>query len=194
MIFKRFGVCNILLEIYFQNLSNGILQASKIQTFQLVGQKNKFALEFLSSRCPTLFGETCGNQGRARWKWHVLWAMIWSKHIEGGYVKKRVLWALHSGKGCILSPQKNFIKHLSKRQFFAIDLCLFLPGHLSCFSHCKTRWTMSIHILGLENCVWGPRPSWSLCHFCLSVNQSGHGTNSTTNQHSYNAMGRFHGP
>jgi hypothetical protein len=36
----------------------GILQAPKFQTLQLVEQKKKFALKFLSFRCPKLFGET----------------------------------------------------------------------------------------------------------------------------------------
>ncbi len=59
-IFKSSRACNIPSKMYSQDLSNGILQAPKFQTFQLVDQKNKSALEFLSFRCPTLFGETCG--------------------------------------------------------------------------------------------------------------------------------------
>ena len=55
-------MCNIPLEIYFQDLSKGIIQAPKFQTYQLVDQNNKFALKFLSSRCPTLFDETCGSK------------------------------------------------------------------------------------------------------------------------------------
>ena len=40
----------------------GIFRAPKFQTSQLVDQKNKYALELLtSSRCPTLFGETHGS-------------------------------------------------------------------------------------------------------------------------------------
>ena len=27
---------------------------------------------------------------------------------------------------------------------------LFLPDHLSCLSQCKTRWTMTMHLLGLD--------------------------------------------
>ena len=49
-----------------------------------------------------------GSQGRERKKWYVLWAMIWSRHIEGMHVsqdslqhtkaEKCVLWALTGGK------------------------------------------------------------------------------------------------
>jgi hypothetical protein len=62
MIFNRFGACNIPLESYSQDLSNDISQARKFQTYQLVDQKSKYAFKFLSSRCPTLFDETCGSK------------------------------------------------------------------------------------------------------------------------------------
>jgi hypothetical protein len=50
-----------MLESYFQDLSSGILQAPRFQALQLVEQKQKHALTFLSFRCPTLFGETRGS-------------------------------------------------------------------------------------------------------------------------------------
>jgi hypothetical protein len=50
-----------MLERYFQDLSNGILQAPVFQELQLIEQKHKFAFKFLSFRCPTLFGETRGS-------------------------------------------------------------------------------------------------------------------------------------
>ena len=40
-------------------------------------------LEFLRSRCPTLFDETCGSLHKAWKNWCVSWAMIWSRYIEG---------------------------------------------------------------------------------------------------------------
>ena len=56
----------------------------------------------------------------------------------------------------------------------------------------------------IEPCQWtsealkrvfcGPRPSWSFCHFFLGVSRSGPRTTSTTNQRSYMALGRLHGP
>ena len=30
--------------------------------------------------------------------------------------------------------------------------CLFLPEHFFCFSHRKTRWTMSVNNIGLNLC------------------------------------------
>ena len=51
---KSFGACNIPLGRH--------LQVLKFQTYQLVDQKNKFALKFLSSRCRTLIDETCGSK------------------------------------------------------------------------------------------------------------------------------------
>jgi hypothetical protein len=59
--YNLFGVCNIPLERYFQDLSNCILQVSKFQTYMFVDQRNKSTLKFLSSRCPTLFDETYGS-------------------------------------------------------------------------------------------------------------------------------------
>ena len=50
------------LMISVRRFSNGILQAHKFQAFLLVEPKNKFALKFLSFRCPTLFGETRGSR------------------------------------------------------------------------------------------------------------------------------------
>ena len=52
-ILKIMGCFIVMLERYSQDLSNGIVQAPKFQTFKLVDTKMKFALEFLSSRCPT---------------------------------------------------------------------------------------------------------------------------------------------
>ena len=51
IIYEFFGAYNILLEKYYQNLSKSILQAPKFQEFKI-----------LSSRCPTLFDETCGSK------------------------------------------------------------------------------------------------------------------------------------
>jgi hypothetical protein len=48
------------LGMYIHDLSNGILHTPEFQTMQLVDQNNESALEFLSSRCPVLFDETCG--------------------------------------------------------------------------------------------------------------------------------------
>jgi hypothetical protein len=55
----NFEECNIKLEMYFQDLSNGVLQSPKFQTFQLGDQKINYALKFLSSRCHALIDETC---------------------------------------------------------------------------------------------------------------------------------------
>jgi hypothetical protein len=43
--------------------------------------------------------------------------------------------------------------------------CLYLPQHLVCLSHGKTRWTMSVDNVGLKIWLWGPRNPWSLWHF-----------------------------
>ena len=72
-------------------------------------------------------------------------------------------------------PQK-IILNLLKRHLSAMGSCLFLLDHLSCLSHYKTCWTMLVHLLGLKYIIWGPRPSWSLCHFFFGVNRSGHKT------------------
>jgi hypothetical protein len=60
--FWNLGACNTLLERYFQDISNGILQAPNFFLKKLVDQKNKYALKFLSFRCPTLFDETYGSK------------------------------------------------------------------------------------------------------------------------------------
>ena len=39
--------------------------------------------------------------------------------------------------------------------FSAMGSWLFLVDHLSCLSHRKTRWTMPVHLLGLENYILG---------------------------------------
>ena len=67
----------------------------KFCIFQLLDGKNKFALKFLSSRCPTLFGETCGSRFKAYKKIQVVCLM--------GYDMIK----LHSGKNCILTHKKN---------------------------------------------------------------------------------------
>ena len=59
---KKIGRVLYYQKYYFQDLSNSVLQAPKFQTYQLVDQKNKYALKFLSSRWPTLFDETCGSK------------------------------------------------------------------------------------------------------------------------------------
>ena len=71
----------------------------------------------------------------------------------------------------------------------------FLPNHLSCLSHCKTRSTMSLKT----------RRPWSMSFedlelhghsdiLYLRVNRNGPGTSSTTNHIFYRALGRLHGP
>jgi hypothetical protein len=42
--FEILGACNTPLERYFQDLSSGILKAPKFLKFQLLNQKNKFAV------------------------------------------------------------------------------------------------------------------------------------------------------
>jgi hypothetical protein len=72
---------------------------------------------------------------------------------------------------------------------------LFLIEHLFCLSHRKTRWTMLVDDVGLKKVVLsGPWILWSLRHLFLSINWSGPGTRSTTNQGFYKALGRLHGP
>ena len=99
----------------------------------------------------------------------------------------------HSGKSCILSPEK-FTKYLSYEYFSAMGPRFFLPYHLSYLSSCKSRWTMLVHLYAFKYVFWGPQPSWSLCHFFLGVNRSGPGTSSTTNQRSYIALRWLLGP
>jgi hypothetical protein len=45
---ENLGACNTPLERYFQDLSSGVLKASKIIKIQLVNQ-NKFAVVFMSA-------------------------------------------------------------------------------------------------------------------------------------------------
>ena len=110
-------------------------------------------LKSLSSRCPTLFGETCGSQfkGYCRKEWCVSWAMIWSRHIASC-----ALWALPCGKSCIWSPpKKNSLKTYYTSMTLPLGPCLFLPNHLFCLSHRKTRWTMSVNYVSLKTCLLG---------------------------------------
>ena len=59
-----------------------------------------------------------------------------------------------------------------------MDPCLFLPYHLFCLSHNKTRWTMLVDNEGLKYVFWGPpfyghsniffpwcKPKWSQNEF-----------------------------
>ena len=55
----------IKTRVYTKDLSNNKLQAPRFQTFEFVDLKNKYALQFLSSRCPTLFDEACGSKFKA---------------------------------------------------------------------------------------------------------------------------------
>ena len=93
-----------------------------------------------------------------------------------------------------LSLPKNIIiyyNHIYLSWVFA----LFLIEHLFCLSHRKTCWTMLVDDVGLKKVVLsGPWILWSLQHLFLSVNWSGPGTPSTTNQGFYKALGRLHGP
>jgi hypothetical protein len=41
----------------------------------------------------------------------------------------------------------------------AMGPCLLLPGHISCLSQRKTRWTMSVHLLGLKIYILGTSTS-----------------------------------
>jgi hypothetical protein len=66
-----------MLESYFQDLSSGILQAPRFQALQLVEQKQKHALTFLSFRCPTLFGETRGSWFKGKIKAIMVCLMVY---------------------------------------------------------------------------------------------------------------------
>jgi hypothetical protein len=88
--------------------------------------------------------------------------------------------------------------------------CLFLVDHLFCLSHYKTRWTMSVDYVSLKiMSTWDlnlhGHSDIFLSPWCKPKsymdkfnNQSTllHGlrTSSTTNQHSYMALGWLHGP
>jgi hypothetical protein len=87
----------ISLERYFQDLSNGILHALNFQAFKLVDQKNRHALEFLSSICPTLFGETCKCRFQGLGKVYLVSLTSYG------------MMNAHSGKSCILSSRNKFI-------------------------------------------------------------------------------------
>ena len=65
--------------------------------------------------------------------------------------------------------------------------CFFLPYHLFCLYHRKTRWTMLVDYVGLKTCLLGT--STFMITFFLGVNQNDLGTSSTTKQRSYKALG-----
>ena len=89
--FEIYGVFIIMLERYSQDLSNGIVQAHKFQTFKLVDTKMKFALEFLSSRCPTFVwwnmwelvkGIGQGRSGMPLGLWSDQWNILHNKQYS----------------------------------------------------------------------------------------------------------------
>ena len=95
----------------------------------------------------------------------------------------------------LLFPKKNHYKYITKSFLRHGSLFFFLPNHLSCLSHCKTRSTMSLKT----------RRPWSMSFedlelhghsdiLYLRVNRNGPGTSSTTNHIFYRALGRLHGP
>ena len=80
-----------------------------------------------------------------------------------------------------------------KKYFNNISPPWALSFFLFCLSLHKTRWTMSMVNVGLIF-ILRPWTPWSLWHFFRRVNQSGPGTNSTTNHKIYKAFGWLHGP
>ena len=119
---------------------------------------------------------------------HGPWAMISSRHVKGRLASQDFRTYMVINMPCeprlVGRVAYNISQKIIKHPFSAMAPCRFLTYHISCLSHRKTCWTMSVEELGLEICSFGPRPSWSLCHFVLGVNQNGPGTSSTTNQHS----------
>ena len=59
------------------------------------------------------------------------------------------------GRVVYKAPQKNSITILLKEFFYAMGPHHFLPDHLFCLSHRKTRWTISTDYVGLKLCLLG---------------------------------------
>ena len=73
--------------------------------------------------------------------------------------------------------------------------CHFLPEHLFCLSHHKTRWTMSVDNVGLKIGFLGDLELHDHSNiFFLGVNRSGLKTNSIANQRLYRTLGRVEQP
>ena len=71
----------------------------------------------------------------------------------------------------------------------------FLSYHTTfCLSHRNTRWTMSVDYVGLKICLLGTSTSMVTLTFFPWCKRSDPWMSSTTNQHSYMALGWLHGP
>ena len=72
--------------------------------------------------------------------------------------------------------------------------CLFTTYHLLASLTAKPIGLCQCIYNDLKTVFWDLDLRGSLCHHFLSVNRSGPGSSSATNQRAYNALVRLHGP